>query len=419
MRTRLISIRYLFLFATLVGTIKAFAQVATPALSALSDNGKITLQILANSDLSTHFVPDGSSKVRLEFHFAPDDPRNGFYEATKQNGPVINGNVSQTLKFLELSYTSVDDLTFIATETLADSTVYEYKFHKGIYYREESATPVSACPVKIKCFTRGFMLIFDSDDFVVLPEHSTVPVTFFFGSGNPYNRHYRIHLVNTDDNSFIFSGLGSDLCETLFAGKVTITIGDMVCRYFNGELLSSYCSQMDPYYESDCMELLEGCQGGLTQVITLNKDWIQCKQWNDYGRPCNTDWHITRYGKVSIGVLGTSSSILTVKNGIISDKVFVSTCGNGGWCDYVFAPDYPLLPLSEVEKFIAEKRHLPGMPSAAEIESAGHFELGDITFRQQEKIEEIFLHLIEKDQEISTLETLVFLKELNQKTTTK
>ena len=71
------------------------------------------------------------------------------------------------------------------------------------------------------------------------------------------------------------------------------------------------------------------------------------------------------------------------------------------------------LSLPEVEKFITDKRHLPGMPSAAEIESAGHFELGDIIFRQQEKMEEIFLHLIEKDREISQLETLVFLMEVN------
>lgn len=39
--------------------------------------------------------------------------------------------------------------------------------------------------------------------------------------------------------------------------------------------------------------------------------------------------------------------------------------------DYVFESDYRLAPLSEVEAFTRQNKHLPEVPSAAEIKSGG------------------------------------------------
>lgn len=93
---------------------------------------------------------------------------------------------------------------------------------------------------------------------------------------------------------------------------------------------------------------------------------------------------------------------LFVDGGIASKELFVST--GLPWCDYVFEEDYDLTPLAEVEKHIAEKGHLHNIASAKEIEAQGGFEVGKITVNQQEKIEEIFLHLIEMNKKIETLE---------------
>ncbi len=93
---------------------------------------------------------------------------------------------------------------------------------------------------------------------------------------------------------------------------------------------------------------------------------------------------------------------LFVDGGIASKELFVST--GLPWCDYVFEEDYDLTPLTEVEKHIAEKGHLHNIASAKEIEAQGGFEVGKITVNQQEKIEEIFLHLIEMNKKIETLE---------------
>ena len=42
-----------------------------------------------------------------------------------------------------------------------------------------------------------------------------------------------------------------------------------------------------------------------------------------------------------------------------------------GWSDYVFADDYDLMPLNEVEAYIQANGHLPEVPSAEEVEANG------------------------------------------------
>src|SRR5690606_23978845 len=66
--------------------------------------------------------------------------------------------------------------------------------------------------------------------------------------------------------------------------------------------------------------------------------------------------------------------------------------------DYVFEPDYPLLPLSEVETHIKEKRHLPGIPSAEEFKQNG-VGLGEMDDMLLRKVEELTLYVIELKKE--------------------
>jgi hypothetical protein len=82
---------------------------------------------------------------------------------------------------------------------------------------------------------------------------------------------------------------------------------------------------------------------------------------------------------------------LYVRQGIVTEKIKVATVEN--WPDYVFRKGYPLLSLAQVDHFIQAKGHLPNTPSAEVIESQG-LELGATAKNHQEKIEEVFLHLI-------------------------
>jgi len=68
--------------------------------------------------------------------------------------------------------------------------------------------------------------------------------------------------------------------------------------------------------------------------------------------------------------------------------------------DYVFADDYPLRPLAEVQSFIDANSHLPDVPSEAEIKANGV----DLTAMQMvhlKKIEELTLYTLEQQKEIS------------------
>ncbi len=93
---------------------------------------------------------------------------------------------------------------------------------------------------------------------------------------------------------------------------------------------------------------------------------------------------------------------LYVKGGIKAEEIKVELCS--GWCDYVFYPSYRLMPLSEVKTFIEAYKHLPNIPSTATLEKEGGFELGKMTTLQQEKIEELFLYVIQLDEKIKKLE---------------
>lgn len=77
-----------------------------------------------------------------------------------------------------------------------------------------------------------------------------------------------------------------------------------------------------------------------------------------------------------------------------------------GWADKVFAPDYRLAPLTEVAEHITEKRHLPGIPSEAEIVDKG-LSMGEMQRMHMAKIEELTLYAIQAEREAHAQRELV------------
>ena len=103
----------------------------------------------------------------------------------------------------------------------------------------------------------------------------------------------------------------------------------------------------------------------------------------------------------SIAVPGTYK--LGVGGRIICEELKVKL-QSAGWPDYVFANNYKLKPLEEVENFIKINKHLPNIPSAQVIDKEG-LEVGEMQRRMMEKIEELTLYVIDLKKEIDILKT--------------
>lgn len=110
-------------------------------------------------------------------------------------------------------------------------------------------------------------------------------------------------------------------------------------------------------------------------------------------------WHskiaINSYtGFVGVGTMSPTHP-LSVNGAIRAKEVIVES----GWSDFVFESDYRLRPLSEVESHIAERGHLPDVPSAADVEGEG-LSIGATQRIMMQKIEELTLYAIEQNKRI-------------------
>lgn len=106
---------------------------------------------------------------------------------------------------------------------------------------------------------------------------------------------------------------------------------------------------------------------------------------------------IAANGNISIGTDNAQGYRFAVNGDAIFTKIKVKLYS--AWPDYVFNTNYNLMPLNQLESFILANRHLPGLPTAEEVEKDG-VDLGETQKILLEKIEELTLHLIEQDKMI-------------------
>lgn len=98
-----------------------------------------------------------------------------------------------------------------------------------------------------------------------------------------------------------------------------------------------------------------------------------------------------------------STGNVIVNEALESKKVKV-TSTPGSFPDYVFKPDYSLMPIDQLANYIKENGHLPNIPKAAEVEKNGQ-DLGLIQQKLLEKIEELTLYMIDSNAENKKLKT--------------
>ncbi|ELR68658.1 hypothetical protein C900_00169 [Fulvivirga imtechensis AK7] len=86
---------------------------------------------------------------------------------------------------------------------------------------------------------------------------------------------------------------------------------------------------------------------------------------------------------------------------MISEEVVVKL--QSSWPDYVFEENYNLTPLQDLEIYLKENKHLPGIPDAKTVEEEG-VKLGEMNAKLLEKVEELTLYIIELEKRIKSLE---------------
>lgn len=106
-------------------------------------------------------------------------------------------------------------------------------------------------------------------------------------------------------------------------------------------------------------------------------------------------------GNMMLGAGSPATGYLLSVNGkMLCEELKVQL--KAAWPDYVFDKKYKLATLEQVENTIKTEQHLPGIPSAAQIEKEGLL-VGDMQKRLLEKIEELTLYIIEINKENKAL----------------
>ena len=147
---------------------------------------------------------------------------------------------------------------------------------------------------------------------------------------------------------------------------------------------------------------------------------------NKYGHKfCNYDggqtslMGIQSNGKVVIGkslIEGDPATstpngyLLYVQKGILTEKVNVAIAGTPNWSDFVFEEDYSLMPLSKVESFVKQNKHLPEVPSATEVKRDG-IDVAAMDAKLLQKIEELTLYAIEQQKRTDKLQKIIEIQQ--------
>lgn len=231
--------------------------------------------------------------------------------------------------------------------------------------------------------------------------HPNLPVIRFDRSG-PGERDFELY-SGTNGNLF-FRGGSNDTGPALSNFMVITHEGLVGVGLDEPQQLFTVSNDANPVFRMD-----RAAAGEFDMELSLEDEGnlIFRGGLDEVGSNLDELMRLTGTGKLAIGTTSTpdvlgasdlSEYTIFASGGILSEEVRVRT----GWADHVFDADYPRQPLEAVDTYIQEHGRLPDMPSTNEVEANG-LELGDITVRQQVKIEEIYLHLLDMNREIQAL----------------
>ncbi|MFQ6601751.1 hypothetical protein [Flavobacterium sp. C3NV] len=176
-------------------------------------------------------------------------------------------------------------------------------------------------------------------------------------------------------------------------GKVVIFINDKV--YYQRFTVSTYAKGMGE--TNDWFQGWTAVDEPMTGTQTIEVPYQNRFKGNIF-LSGNSIWNAD--GNVGIGT--TSPDAKLAVNGTIHSKE-VKVDSSVPAPDYVFANNYKLRTLQEVESYISKHSHLPEIPSAKEFDKNGIY-LAEMNMALLKKVEELTLYAIDQNKRLEAIE---------------
>jgi hypothetical protein len=190
-----------------------------------------------------------------------------------------------------------------------------------------------------------------------------------------------LNLINQNGDSY---GLLNDVDGVVINSNIlTLNASE---TYTNG-----YYTAVNGYYFGiDGSRLIDDNTGNtnLTSAGGINFN-VSASPWGGSNSRAMT---ILADGRIGIGASPPGQYKFAVNGDAIFTKIKVKPYA--GWPDYVFKKNYKLPTLKEVERYIKQYGHLPGIKSAEEVERES-LDVGESQAALLKKIEEMTLYMIE------------------------
>ena len=211
---------------------------------------------------------------------------------------------------------------------------------------------------------------------------------------------------------------GSDIMNFTPAGNVGIGTDQpaQMLHVVNGNVLISRTSNMGNRAPSSRNgSLLFGDEiDGNTQYGSWGIEYMNDPNHPEYGQGLNfwqpsganqltANYRLFLADNGNIGIKTNNPQAELAVNGTVLAKAVRVNISATYWPDYVFGNDYKMMTISELESYVNENRHLPGIPSASEVEEKDSVDLGEMNTILLQKVEELTRYIIDLQKQIDEL----------------
>jgi hypothetical protein len=139
---------------------------------------------------------------------------------------------------------------------------------------------------------------------------------------------------------------------------------------------------------------------GVIPQLVLASACTNISEFQSYTYLAGSVLTVNADGYVGVGT-SNPQSLFSVEGTITAQQLNITL---QNWSDFVFDSTYQPLPLAQVATYVHSNKHLPDIPSAADIARDG-LDVGAMQKLHMQKIEELTLYAIEADQKIRRLDS--------------